>query len=493
MKTDRPKGQKKNKRPVKELRYRITASFIIFAVVLMALLWIFQSVFLDKYYELAMSRRCGAAVKSVATFYASSSEDLSYDSFLSYLGGKATDNDIYIWIESTDGSFYISSDSVDSMIPGGRPMMNSRELISQARKMLRKGEDTTVSFIARSRDKSGPSTYIYAKYVESEYRNPVYIYAVASLTPLGPAVGILRSQLLIVTILALIFGIFIARFTSKRLATPITNMEIKARELAKGNYDTHFEGGDYKELTDLAATLNQTAEDLKASDALQKDLIANVSHDLRTPLTMIKSYAELIRDISGGDPVRRDEHLSVIIQETDRLDDLVGDILTLSKMQAGVVEMEMEDFDIQEAAESVFSTYMVMEQEGFALHFDRLPGQVMVHGDMRKIQQVISNLISNAIRYSKDIKDVSLEFSEEGGMVVCAVEDKGIGIAEDDIQKIWNRYQKASRQGTRSAQGTGLGLSIASEILEKHGAKYGVESKPGEGSRFWFSLPVIKQ
>ncbi|MBQ2456415.1 MAG: hypothetical protein II499_10045, partial [Firmicutes bacterium] len=83
MKTDRPKGQKKNKRPVKELRYRITASFIIFAVVLMALLWIFQSVFLDKYYELAMSRRCGAAVKSVATFYASSSEDLSYDSFLS--------------------------------------------------------------------------------------------------------------------------------------------------------------------------------------------------------------------------------------------------------------------------------------------------------------------------------------------------------------------------------------------------------------------------
>ena len=494
MKTERPKRQDKKDRPVKELRYRITASFIIFAVVLMALLWIFQSVFLDKYYELAMSRRCGAAVKSVASFYASSSEDLSYDSFLSFLGGKATDNDVYIWVESTDGTSYISSENAETDRPG-RPMMfmNTRDLIAQARKMLKKGDDTTVSFIAEGRGEDEMSRYVYAKYVESEYRNPVYIYAIASLTPLGPAVGIIRSQLLIVTIIALIIGVFVARFTSKRLATPIANMEIKARELAKGNYDTHFEGGDYKELTDLAATLNQTAADLKASDALQKDLIANVSHDLRTPLTMIKSYAELIRDISGNDPARRDEHLGVIIQETDRLDDLVGDILTLSKMQAGVLEMEMEDFDLQEAADSVLSTYMVMEQEGFGFHVSKLPGTVIVHGDRRKIQQVIANLISNAIRYSKDEKDVTLEFTEDGGFVTCAVADKGIGIEEGDLEKIWNRYQKASRQGTRSAQGTGLGLSIASEILEKHGAKYGVDSKPGEGSRFWFALPIKEE
>ena len=155
--------------------------------------------------------------------------------------------------------------------------------------------------------------------------------------------------------------------------------------------------------------------------------------------------------------------------------------------------MEMEDFDLQEAADSVLSTYMVMEQEGFGFHVSKLPGTVIVHGDRRKIQQVIANLISNAIRYSKDEKDVTLEFTEDGGFVTCSVADKGIGIEEGDLEKIWNRYQKASRQGTRSAQGTGLGLSIASEILEKHGAKYGVDSKPGEGSRFWFSLPVKEQ
>ncbi|MBR5730675.1 MAG: HAMP domain-containing histidine kinase, partial [Firmicutes bacterium] len=197
-------------------------------------------------------------------------------------------------------------------------------------------------------------------------------------------------------------------------------------------------------------------------------------------------------DISGDDPVKREAHLDVIIKETDRLDELVDDILTLSKMQAGVMEMEMADFDIQEAAESVLSTYMVMENEGFKISFEPVEGTVTVHGDRHRIQQVIANLLSNAVRYSKENKEIKLGFRRDGGNIVCSVEDKGIGIAEEDLDKIWNRYQKASKQGARSSQGTGLGLSIASEVLQKHGAQYGVESKPGEGSRFWFSLPVIK-
>ncbi|MBQ2312042.1 MAG: HAMP domain-containing histidine kinase [Firmicutes bacterium] len=488
MKTETEKTVKQEKgRSVSTLRGRLATSFIIFAVLLMALLWIFQAVFLDRYYELSMSRRCSKAVSSVCDYYASGGPDISYDSFMTFLGEKTEANDIYFWIESTDGTFNISSSEVQTV----RIRANTRQLIAQARNMLKQSGQEEVSFTARG-PMDGGKDYIYARYVESEDRNPVYIYAIATLTPMGPAVGILRSQLLIVTAIALIVGIVVARFTAKRLARPISDMEKKARELAKGNYDVYFEGGDYKEISDLAETLNQAAADLKASDALQKDLIANVSHDLRTPLTMIKSYAELIRDISGDDPKKREEHLEVIINETDRLDELVGDILTLSKMQAGVMEMEMTDFDIQEAGESVLSTYKVMENEGFTISFRPVPGPVMVHGDRHRIQQVIANLLSNAVRYSKDRKDVALSFSRSGGRIVCSVEDKGIGIAEEDLEKIWNRYQKASKQGARSSQGTGLGLSIASEILQKHGAEYGVESKPGEGSRFWFSLPVNK-
>ena len=488
MKTDqKEKINKEEGRPVKSLRTRLATSFIVFAVFLMAILWIFQSVFLDRYYEYSMSRRCSKAVSSVCNYYASGGEDVSYENFMTFLGAQTEANDMYFWIESTDGTYYISSSEVQTV----RVFANTRQLISQARTILRSGSQTEVSFTAKGPMGDGKD-YVYARYVESADRNPVYIYAIASLTPMGPAVGIIRSQLLIVTVVALVVGVVVARLTARRLAKPISEIEKDARELAKGNYDVYFSGGDYKEVSDLADTLNQAAADLKASDALQKDLIANVSHDLRTPLTMIKSYAEMIRDISGDDPVKREAHLDVIIKETDRLDELVDDILTLSKMQAGVMEMEMADFDIQEAAESVLSTYMVMENEGFKISFEPVEGTVTVHGDRHRIQQVIANLLSNAVRYSKENKEIKLGFRRDGENIVCSVEDKGIGIAEEDLDKIWNRYQKASKQGARSSQGTGLGLSIASEVLQKHGAQYGVESKPGEGSRFWFSLPVIK-
>ena len=486
MRAERVKTDKDG-RAVRDLGFRLTAAFILFAIVLMAFLWIFQSVFLDKYYELAMSRRCARAVDSVADYYLHGSDDISASDFIEFLGQKSSDNDIYFWMESTDGAFYMSSS--DAQQKPGRMIVDAFGLIEQARRSLKEG-NRTVSFTQRERI-GNVKDYVYAKSVSSDEKNPVYIYAITALSPMGPAVGILRSQLLIVTIVALCIGIVIARLTSKRLAKPLTEMEIKAKELAKGNYDVEFEGGNYKELVDLADTLNQTAKDLKASDALQKDLIANVSHDLRTPLTMIKSYAEMIRDISGDNPQKREEHLEVIINETNRLDELVGDILTLSKMQAGVMEMEMTDFDLQEAAESVFNTYKVMEQEGFAFHFNRADGPIMVHADRHRIQQVIANLLSNAVRYSRDNKDISVDFALADGKVTCSVSDKGIGIDEADLDKIWNRYQKASKQGARSAHGTGLGLSIASEVLLQHGAQYGVDSSPGKGSRFWFTMNVI--
>ncbi|MBR0113833.1 MAG: HAMP domain-containing histidine kinase, partial [Firmicutes bacterium] len=269
----------------------------------------------------------------------------------------------------------------------------------------------------------------------------------------------------------------------------------KAQELARGNYDVDFDSTGYAEIEDLGETLNQTARELAKADDLQKDLLANISHDLRTPLTMIKSYAELIRDISGENKERRDEHLQVIIEETDRLSDLVGDILALSKLQAGTEVMENQPVDIQKSAESILNVYRVLEeQDGFKLTFTTVPGRIWVMGDERKLQQVMSNLISNSIKYSGDSKDIEVAFSEEDGRIRFSVTDHGIGIADEDKEVIWDRYQKASRQGTRvRGTSTGLGLSIAREILQLHHALYGVVSELGKGSCFWFSLPIAEK
>ncbi len=226
---------------------------------------------------------------------------------------------------------------------------------------------------------------------------------------------------------------------------------------------------------------------------LQKDLIANVSHDLRTPLTMIKSYAELIRDIYGENEQKRNESLGVIIEETDRLSDLVSDLLTLSKLQSGSDSLDKQVFDLVKSAENIFKVYKVLENDGYRLELEKPEGELLVNGDERRLQQVISNLISNAVRYSDEVKDISVKLERTGGRVRCSVNDCGIGIDEEDLKTIWNRYQKASRQGARGHKGgTGLGLSIAKEILELHGAKYGVSSTPGVGSCFWFELPLVR-
>jgi len=476
----------KESRPVKPIRYRLTASFIMLTVVLIVLLWLMQSVFLDWFYQYSMQGKVSGSLSSVEKLYNSDSE-LTYTKFCEELGSIASNADVMIYVEAQDGSFSITS---ADQSPGGRFFPDSRRLINDIKTKLAKS--TTCEASSTSKTPGGNITYVHAKQIDSETRVPVIIYVMAFLSPIGPAVGIIRTQLLIISIIAVAFSILLARWLSKRLASPIAGMSIQAKELAKGNYDINFDGGhEMLEVDQLADTLTKTASELKKADSLQKDLMANVSHDLRTPLTMIKSYAEMIRDLSGDIPEKRDEHLSVIIDETDRLSELVNDVLTLSKMQAGVIELEKADFDIQKSAESVLSTFMIMEQEGFKISFNSLPQTIMVNGDERKIQRVIANLISNAVRYSKDEKEISLSFEEKDHKVKCLVSDKGIGIAKEDLEKIWHRYERASSTAQRSENGSGLGLSIAAEILNKHNSAYGVESEEGKGSTFWFELEII--
>ncbi|MBQ6013859.1 MAG: HAMP domain-containing histidine kinase [Firmicutes bacterium] len=489
MKTD--SAPEKKRKGSRSLRARLTFSFILFAVLLMAVIWIMQTGFLEQYYEIAMEKRAAAGMKLIGAAY-SYPADLDLDEFCDRLADLSSESDLYFYIEAVDGTFTISS---NEQIGAGRMFMGGGYLTRQAIQMLGESQTGSVSFIAQAGGREDSSILVNASLITSEYRDSIYLVSVTPLTPLGPAVGILSSQLKIITVIALFLGCLIAFFYSKRLAKPVIGLKNKAQELARGNYDVDFDSTGYAEIEDLGETLNQTARELAKADDLQKDLLANISHDLRTPLTMIKSYAELIRDISGENKERRDEHLQVIIEETDRLSDLVGDILALSKLQAGTEVMENQPVDIQKSAESILNVYRVLEeQDGFKLTFTTVPGRIWVMGDERKLQQVMSNLISNSIKYSGDSKDIEVAFSEEDGRIKFSVTDHGIGIADEDKEVIWDRYQKASRQGTRvRGTSTGLGLSIAREILQLHHALYGVVSELGKGSCFWFSLPIAEK
>lgn len=474
----------KNKRPVKSLRSKLLGVFIVYGLVLLLLLWIMLLGLMETYYKSSMERKCTKSMNAVSALY-SNSETLEYEYFCDKLNDIASDNDIFFYVESTDQSFAISS------VEGDRPgifFQGGPNIISDARIMLESSPQQQISFV-RS-DASGGNVIVRASKITSKYRGPVYLYATASLTPLGPAVDIIRSQLLLVTFIVFVLGSVIAFATSKRLAKPLTDMSSEAKKLGTGNFDVNFQGADYLEINELADTLNDAATELKASDDLQKDLMANVSHDLRTPLTMIKSYAEMIRDLSGDNKEKREEHLGVIIEETDRLADLVGDILQLSKVQSGVEVFDFKLFDLQKAAEDIFQTYRIMESEGFTMSFETIEGPAVVCGDEGKIKQVIANLVSNAIKYSDSSRFVRLYFEKHNNKIRLCVEDHGIGIPENQVKMIWDRYQRASQRSARSKDGTGLGLSICSEILKRHSAGYGVASRLSEGSTFWFEMKM---
>ena len=452
----------------------------------MGMLWFFQTVFLEQYYENEMEKKIQTAVSSLSLQY-SASEQLDLEGYLQEIGTISNANDMYFFIEAEDESFTISS--TDQGSAGRYYYGRSGVDLARERLLANNGEPVTFKITNQTGD---VVTQVYAAKVDSQYRPNVRFYAFAPLTPMGPAVGILAKQLLTVTAISLVVAGILALYISSRIARPITGITKQAAELAEGHYDVEFEGSSYREINDLAGTLNTTAEALSRTEKLQRDLMANVSHDLRTPITMVKSYAEMIRDLSGDNPEKRNEHLGVIIEESDRLSYLVNDILTLSRIQAGVETMKMEPVDLQKSAESILATYRVLEEsEGFTISLETLEEPVLVNADERRMEQVLSNLLSNAVRYSGDRKEVSVVFSRNKKRLRCEVRDKGIGIAPEEIENIWNRYERTSSRGARSKEGTGLGLSITKEILQRHDATYGVESTLGEGSTFWFELPVI--
>jgi len=242
----------------------------------------------------------------------------------------------------------------------------------------------------------------------------------------------------------------------------------------------------------LATTLNYATQELGKMDELRKDLIANVSHDIKTPLTMIKAYAEMIKDLSGNNPIKRDEHLDVILAEVNHLDRLVNDMTQISQLQSSVLTIQDKEFDL---VAMVHSTLKLVEG---LIHNNAIeveifsPSEVWVHGDDVKIQQVIYNFVNNAIKHIGDDKKLEIQILLEDRVRIEII-DHGDGISDEDLPYIWDRYYKIDKNYQRQTEGTGLGLAIASAILKSHHANFGAISKVGEGSTFWFELEFAKQ
>jgi signal transduction histidine kinase len=305
------------------------------------------------------------------------------------------------------------------------------------------------------------------------------------MTPVSAVVSMLSLQYIWIAFVLIIGALVLAFIISRNISIPIERMNRAAKQLAAGNYNAKFSGEGFRETKELADTLNYASNELSKNDRLQKELIANISHDLRTPLTMITGYSEVMRDIPGENTP---ENVQVIIDEATRLSELVTDLLDLSKLQAGTGRLDISRFNLTETVRSTMDRYRKLtERDGYQIYFWS-DCEVKVDADRKMILQVLYNLINNAINYTGDDKLVRVDQSVHNGIVRISVTDTGEGIAPEQLPLIWDRYYKVDKVHRRASVGTGIGLSIVKSVLELHGAHYGVDSTPGHGSTFWFEL-----
>jgi signal transduction histidine kinase len=344
----------------------------------------------------------------------------------------------------------------------------------------------------RQQSSFGTEYNVVASYNQSKLGN--YVLMVASeLAPVREAVSTIRSQLVVLTIGLLLFATVLALVLSNSLTRPILKISNAAKEVAKGDLQVQVNVKATDEIGQLAEDFNQMVREIDRSNTLQRELVANVSHDIRTPLTMIQGYAEMIRDLTGDNREKRNEQLGVIIAETNRLNTLVNDILDLSRLQAGRQPIHPAPFDLGVKLRDVLKRYDLLEaSEGFTFTLEA-PEHVWVMADEIKMEQVLFNIINNATNHTGADKKVMIRALDRGQAVRVEIADTGAGIHPEDLPLIWERYYKPYKKKDRKGMGTGLGLSIVKAILVAHHFAYGVDSVLGKGSTFWFEITKTKE
>ena len=486
----------------KSLGVKLWAYFALFAATIFAVLWLCQTVFLQTFYDHMVIRNIQAAAEQIAA-------QRSRADFGDWLDGLAYENSFLIFLTDAQRNVLYSTDEHSRAYRGeaaaedtrGNPYHPSNEILnwqigagrhlnlppdfSSFMERLNSSENGTVGY--RLTD---GSTYIYGTRLSTASGESI-LYISAALEAVGATVSILRTQLVWITGAALLFAFGIAFLISRRFARPVAALDRQARKMAEGGGLDGVERGFCSELDGLADTLYQTAAALNKAEQSRKEFLANISHDLRTPLTMIRGYAEMVRDISWEDETQRENDLAIIIRETNRLTELVNDILELTALQSRTQAAQYGEVDLSAAAQDVIRQFTPLcEQRGCVIKLELEPGQ-FVRGEPVQLSRVLYNLIDNAISHTGEQKAVDVLLKRVGQRVRVEIRDYGEGIPPEDIPRIWERYF-TSKQRKSKREHSGLGLAISKEILLAHNAKFGVDSTLGQGSCFWFEINAAK-
>ena len=423
-----------------KLQWKIFAFLIVFCSLLLLILWIFQTVFLSDMYKFIRKGEIEKAIVLVE-------ENINSPMF----------GDVLYDIELTkEITVRPTQDFIPPVIPAPNRYEHRR-----------------------------PETITKIQEFVLDDGNKISLTFYAFITPVDATVSTLKMQLFIITGIMVFLAILLAIIISKRISKPIEQINQIAKLLTIGNYEIEFQGEGYLEIKELSDTLNIAAIELSNVERLRRELMANISHDLRTPLALIYSYAEIMHDFPHE---ITPEQSQIIMDETKRLTSLVNDVLDISNLEVGKAKLNKVRFNFSESLRKTINRMReLVKNEGYQIEF-KYDKDVYLLADEVKLIQAFYNLLLNAITHSGDVKTVTVRQIIKEGIVRIEVIDYGEGIKESDLPHIWERYYKVDKKHNRPIIGTGLGLSIVKKVIEMHNGEYGVESELGKGSVFWFSL-----
>ena len=487
------------------LRIKLLGYFLAFGTIILIILWVFQSFFLKPMYTTSKSmkvdhgaKKISRAVeynKNVMTTVNSVASEYNLSVYLYDLGGGQPQPAGELSYENPATKYYFRYEDAlkfyeKTVDKGGKTSFvvsnNADDLARRTEEFINKSASTD-SVQARvgksgvSKNESLMCTYI----INRKDGRQTFLMITSSITLLDTTVEVIKDQMLLVSVVFVLLSLVFSVYATRRIAKPIAATNKSAKELARKNYDVDFNARGYLEVEELNDTLNYAKTELAATEKLQRELIANISHDLRTPLTMITGYGEVMRDLPGENTP---ENIQIIIDEATRLSTLVNDLLDLSKLQSGAIQAQKKVFCLTDSITAIFDRYSkLIEQDGFAIEFESRE-DVYVNADELRISQVLYNLVNNAINHAGDDKTVMITQTVKDRRVRVEVTDHGEGIPADKLPYIWERYYKVDKEHKRGVIGSGLGLSIVKSILDAHNARYGVRSTLGKGSTFWFEI-----
>lgn len=458
------------------LNFRIWYYFVLLIIFIAVLMWMLQIVFFNRFY-LKFKERELISIGSILK------HEYESENFHGNIYRKTNYGSMPVRIFNKGGIVGLSSsilelsnpDPIDIILFSEPELSSSQNVISQ---------------VVDNPSVEGSQYMVYGillKESSTEGEN-IYLYIFSQLASMDNTASVLKEQLVIITMVSLTFAVILSLFISYRLVKPLSQLTKTAGLLAEGNYDITFQGGVYTEADRLAEALNYATNELLKTDKLRRELISNVSHELRTPLTVIKAYAEMIRDLSGSNAAKRDAHVNVIINESNRLTELVNDILDISKFESGTTEMEFSAVNLTEITNNIVKMFSDMYSKDGYYFTSECDEDVYAVVDEKKFKQVLYNLIINAINFTGEDKIVYLSLKDLGNRVRFEITDSGNGIPADEVDKIWDRYYRINENKNRPTKGTGLGLSIVKSILKLHNADFGIGSIKGKGCTVWFEM-----